>query len=332
MTQVQKRSESHAVEEPKISVVITTFNRAALLLETLHSLKKQTVPVDEIVVVNDGGTDDTQERIKALDFDLVYVSQKNAGMQAARNFGIRNSSHRWIAFSDDDDLWLPDRCAKIKALLSTHCVEVVASDFSIFDETGIQVQSFFDRHRQIHPKIWEYIALEDSSCFGFSKNIPPTILLPESPFWGSQLVVDRKAIQEILGWDESVRGIPSEDLHFVYRILKNRAVGLIMSPTLLYRSHTGNVSRDDNRKYLGRIEIISIILKTISDEDERAELLRFIKEGLSKVYWSQVKAGDLSSALITARRLGIKHLSINSILRFCFAVPKYLYRVIANRF
>lgn len=317
--------------EPKISVVVTTYNRAALLIETLRSIKDQTVPVDEIVVINDGGSDDTEERVRALDSKILYLYQPNAGMQAARNHGIKYSNYEWIAFSDDDDLWMPNRCEKIKSLIKSYPVDIVASNFQVFSEQGIIIPSFFDRHKRLHPELWDWFFQIKGSSYMISKCIPPTALLPESPFWGALLVVRRSAIEEISGWDQSVNKIPSEDLHFVYRVLRGRSIGAIMEPTLKYRSHSGNVSRDNTKKYLGRIEIVSRLIDTVSDEVEKEHLLQFVKRGLYEVFWSQVNSGDLTAATSTAKRIGIRNLGVRSMAKFLLALPKFLLRNLFSR-
>lgn len=311
-------------DQTRISVVVITFNRADLLFETLRSIKSQTVSVDEIVVVDDGGSDDTEERLKEFDSEIVYVWQPNAGMQAARNLGVRTSRFEWIAFSDDDDLWKNDRCELIKSLIHEKPIDVVACDFSMFCDEETIVPSFFERHQQRYPALWDCFSRVDSTCFAVAENVPPLNLLTECPFWGSQLVVRRSAIEAIAGWDESVRGIPSEDMDFSYRIIRDRRLGLVMKPTLEYRSHRGNVSSDDTKKLLGRLKIASRLREKSLDPEEKNAISQYVREGLSTVFWSQVNDGDLAAATKTAQQLGIQRLGLRKIVKFLIAIPKYL--------
>ena len=97
------------------SIIIATYNRSALLHETIDSILNQTYKEFEIIVVSDGSTDDTKERIEAIDDDRINFIQldRNYGFPAvARNVGIINSNFPYIAFCDDDDLWLPDKLMK----------------------------------------------------------------------------------------------------------------------------------------------------------------------------------------------------------------------------
>lgn len=94
----------------KVSAVIPTYNRRAQVGAAIASVLQQTVPVDEIVVVDDGSTDGTAEWIGSrYGAGVTVVRQQNAGVSAARNRGIRAAHGEWIAFLDSDDLWLPTK-------------------------------------------------------------------------------------------------------------------------------------------------------------------------------------------------------------------------------
>lgn len=108
---------------PLISVVIPTYNRADILPDTLDSVWSQTYRPLEVLVVDDGSTDETQQVLKtwksrreAADFLVCLLSQANQGANAARNRGIREVRGECIAFLDSDDLWLPDKLRRQMAL------------------------------------------------------------------------------------------------------------------------------------------------------------------------------------------------------------------------
>ena len=94
--------------EPLISAVIPTYNRGPLIARAIESVLEQTRPPDEIVVVDDGSADDTPQRVRPYLDRIRYVPQDNAGSSAARNRGVDEASHPWIAFLDSDDSWRPD--------------------------------------------------------------------------------------------------------------------------------------------------------------------------------------------------------------------------------
>lgn len=104
----------------KVSVIIPTFNRAAYLTEAVDSVLGQTFRDFELVVVDDGSTDDTVERMKGYGARVRYLYQQTRGPAAARNKGIEASTGELIAFLDSDDMWLPEKLAKQEAFFRTN--------------------------------------------------------------------------------------------------------------------------------------------------------------------------------------------------------------------
>jgi len=90
---------------PAITAVIPTYNRAALVVRAVESVLAQSRPPDEIIVVDDGSTDDTVDRLRQFSERVRCISQANAGGAAARNHGVEAATGGWIAFLDSDDLW-----------------------------------------------------------------------------------------------------------------------------------------------------------------------------------------------------------------------------------
>ncbi len=94
----------------QVSAIITTYNSEAFVADAIISLFKQTYPVDEIVVVDDGSTDRTGEIAKGFaNQGVQYLYQENQGVSAARNYGVRNTRGELVAFLDADDIWLENK-------------------------------------------------------------------------------------------------------------------------------------------------------------------------------------------------------------------------------
>ena len=89
-----------------VSVIIPTFNRGALLARALESISVQTVPPREVIVIDDGSTDSSEQVVRRCSVDACYFRQPRAGVSAARNAGIRRARGTWLAFLDSDDQWL----------------------------------------------------------------------------------------------------------------------------------------------------------------------------------------------------------------------------------
>lgn len=103
--------------EPAVSVIIPTYNAAGFLPEALASVRRQAIKPCEIIVVDDGSTDDTRQLLQC-EPDVAYLYQANQGPSAARNAGIRRARGDLLAFLDADDLWTVDHLSQLLAPLA----------------------------------------------------------------------------------------------------------------------------------------------------------------------------------------------------------------------
>ncbi len=136
------------------SVIIPTFNRAALLREALDSIFAQTFTDYEVIVVDDGSTDDTSAVIAGYGNRIRFFRQENSGPGTARNLGIQNASGKYVAFLDSDDVWFPwalasyheaiQRCGR-PGLIAGNFLKFSQSDeLKAVQKTGLQHQLFPD--------------------------------------------------------------------------------------------------------------------------------------------------------------------------------------------
>lgn len=118
------------IPSPKVSVVVSCFNYAAFLPGAVETALEQTYRNIEVIIVDDGSTDDTPSvaaRLAAADPRVIYVRQENSGQAAAKNTGIARASGAFIAFLDADDRWHPDKLARQMPLFRDERVGVVYS-------------------------------------------------------------------------------------------------------------------------------------------------------------------------------------------------------------
>src|SRR5678815_4002115 len=105
---------------PRVSVIIPTFNCARFLCQAINSALSQTYTDYEIIVVDDGSTDETGNLITQYGSKIVYLYQSNGGVSSARNLALSRSSGEFIAYLDADDLWYPKKKKKQVAFLDSH--------------------------------------------------------------------------------------------------------------------------------------------------------------------------------------------------------------------
>lgn len=119
----------------KISVVIPAYNAAAYLPRCLKSVFAQTLKPEEVIVVDDGSTDNTAAL--AAELGAKVVTRPNGGLSAARNTGIQNASCEWIALLDADDLWAPEKLERQAARVTPNTV-LVYTGTRFFDDNGVR--------------------------------------------------------------------------------------------------------------------------------------------------------------------------------------------------
>lgn len=129
--------------EIKVSVIIPAHNAAQFLAATIASAQQQTLAAIEIIVVDDGSTDDTAAIIKALAAEDARVKLEavypNQGVANARNVGVRAAHGEYVAFLDADDLWLPDKLQQQVAYLEAHHAQFGYGNYELMDTHGQRI-------------------------------------------------------------------------------------------------------------------------------------------------------------------------------------------------
>jgi glycosyltransferase involved in cell wall biosynthesis len=117
---MEKSEPMSDARDPRVSIVIAVYNGAPTIERALASVFAQTYTDYEVIVVNDGSTDDTGAVLAHLGDRIRLITQGNRGLSAARNAGVRASTGEYVAFLDDDDEWMPEKLAR--------CVPVLDAD------------------------------------------------------------------------------------------------------------------------------------------------------------------------------------------------------------
>lgn len=116
---------------PTVAAIIPTYNRARCIARAVESALAQTYDDMEVIVVDDGSTDDTRDIVARFGSAVRYIHQANAGQGPARNHGVRVTDAEWIAFLDSDDVWLPEKTKRQLAFTQSVGADVSFTDFSI---------------------------------------------------------------------------------------------------------------------------------------------------------------------------------------------------------
>lgn len=163
-----------APESAAVSVVIPTHNRASLLPRALRSVLEQTRIPDEVVVVDDGSTDNTTSVVEEEFPEVRLLSQENRGVSAARNRGIMTTSGDWVAFLDSDDQWAPEKLERQLAALRLRSEFQVCHTDEIWIRNGRRVNPR-RKHAKYGGRIFRY-------CLPLCAMSPSSVLIHRSVF------------------------------------------------------------------------------------------------------------------------------------------------------
>lgn len=216
---------------PKVSVIIPTYNRAHFIAQAVESVLMQTYQDFELIIIDDGSTDNTKEVLESYRDRLHYFYQENQGRSVARNRGIELAKGEYIAFLDSDDLWLPNKLSRQVPILET-------SDLDIVLVHGYK--QVVDTHLSPVPG-WEIEKLR--KCFApavENKQTYEAFIQGICPLFTSTVLVRKSATEVVGGYDPELKAL--EDLDFYLRLLLNNyKFAFLGEPAvILYRCHSGN--------------------------------------------------------------------------------------------
>ncbi|MEM7086966.1 MAG: glycosyltransferase family A protein [Bacteroidota bacterium] len=221
-------------ERPLVSVIVPTYNRTSYLKLTLDSIAAQTYSPVEIIVVDDGSPGDDNEKLCAHYDGLKYIRIQNSGGPATpRNTGLRNASGTFIAWVDDDDIWLPKKLEKQVAILEEHKeFGLVHGPCQIIDEKGEPKDTIIGRPGSLDVKHGDVSGRMAGNW---------TLMMP-TPLLRSELA------KEVGFFNEEIP--PAlEDREYWTRCSFHTKFYYVDEPLVLYRKHDANIS-SQNKKYV----------------------------------------------------------------------------------
>lgn len=219
---------------PSVSVVMTLYNSETFIGEAIESVLAQTYADREIIVIDDGSTDDSAAVVKRFGGAVRYAYQANRGAAAATNAGVRLSSGAYLAFLESDDVWLPVMLEEKMAVFeSSRQIDAVNNDLQYISEQNVPEDEFIRGYRPDEPFARMFF-------HGFN-------------FMLSSLMVRRSAFDAAGPFDEGFVKAGFQDIEWYARLMEGANVRYIPKPLTLFRRHGDRIPDDlqiRNERYL----------------------------------------------------------------------------------
>jgi glycosyltransferase involved in cell wall biosynthesis len=253
--------------EPLVSVVVTTYNQGRYIHQTLASVFGQTFADFEVVVVDDGSTDDTPSQLQPFRNKIVYIRQDNQGIASSRNTGIRNANGRLIALLDGDDLWEPEKLAiQLETAQRFPAAGLIVVNGVEFDEHGVLRASLLDRELLAFP---DGRGASDSKCEYSSASCYRLFVMGNRINTVSQVMIP-KPVLESVGLSDAALPIAS-DYDLYLRILKDYPIAVVNKSLTRWRYVASSASGPREVRPLrwldDEIRVLTKLLNATEKED-----------------------------------------------------------------
>ncbi len=286
-----------------VSIVIPAFNAAPFIERTLRSASAQAHAALEILVIDDGSTDNTPalvERLAASDARIALFRKPNGGVASARNLGLQQARGEWVSFLDADDLWHPNKVARQLEYVKGRPLS----------EGGAAVMTY---HRPIDAN--DRITGFPPPPIGLELYSLPSHLVIHPVGNGSNILVRRDIALALGGYDPSYVAIDAggvEDLDFELSVATHYPIGLVPEFLVGYRTYAGNMSSNLPRMARGLVEVTR---RHIARNPELPPRSRRWALGVAHEY-----------SMKNHRQAGLFHHSAQQFLLYCWHDPAIVAR------
>lgn len=207
---------------PKVSVLIPTYNYGRFVGQAVRSVLEQSYPNIEIIVIDDGSTDNTREILRPWQPSICYYYKTNGGTASALNFGIMKASGKYICWLSSDDIFLPDKVAKqVMQMEANPELGFSYTSFMFIDAQGNKER---DIHSPFYPDGQEMVEKLMEGCF----------------INGSSVIIRASALETVGLFDEEMG--PAHDYDLWFRLLRQYPCGFLDEILIGYRWHDSNGS------------------------------------------------------------------------------------------
>lgn len=206
------------------TVIIPLYNKEKYIVETVESVLAQDFEAFELIIVNDGSTDKSLERVKGIsDHRVKVINQENSGVGAARNKGMSNANYNWIALLDGDDIWEPDHLSELKKIIDSFPLSGLVSTQHLRFGHREEIMSNFNKQKS---------KIRSINYFSEAAK-KPTIIS------SSAVCINKKVFNDIGGFSDKRIG---EDLEYWVKIALDYPIAISEKVTSYYRKNTGELS------------------------------------------------------------------------------------------
>ena len=226
---------------PSFSVIIPAYNAEHYVREAIDSALSQTHMPVEILVVDDGSTDETPEIVRSYDSTVQLIQQENQGPGAARNRGAKVAFGDWLAFLDADDVWEPSKLEKQSATIQ-HSTGIVYCDRINMGQLGGLSTRQSDGVKLHAGRIYDQLLLEGNF-----------ITL-------SSACIERKFFNDLGGFDPTPEVAGVEDWELWLRASKLRDTALVQTPLVRYRCHVNGISKNVQKMFRAQETVLDRVL------------------------------------------------------------------------
>jgi len=263
---------------PLVSVVIPAFNCASFISETLEGVYQQTYVNWEIVVIDDGSTDDTKSALEPHMHRIRYFYQENKGTAAARNAGIQRARGEFVAFLDNDDYWVPEKLdLQVRALQAHPDCGLVFSDGKEIAGSTILRDSLMAK--RLHHWVNQRGDQESRATHGWLFN---ELIMENLIYSVSGVMVRKISVEKIGGFDESIT--IADDYDFYLRLTQLYPVAFLQACLYIWRyrkdSQSGPKESRNYRWGKAMIQVLEKNSRIIPSEFETQ-----VRKRLQDMYW-----------------------------------------------
>ena len=300
---------------PKVSVIITTYNYGHMLAESIDSVLGQDYDDFELIVVDDGSTDNTADVTSRYGDRARYVRQDHAGIAVARNTGIAAARGELIAFQDADDVWASNTLALRVRVMERHPeLGMIFGDAAVEQDGRTLFPSFLKERKAFA----ELETVRDRDDLRIITQSAFSALLRERFIPIPTIIIPKRRFDELGPWDQSTEGV--EDYEFYLRLSRRFQLGYIDRVLVTCRIHGANVSCDVISQNERRIRLLRRFENDPSlSADDKRSLRRRLSEMYMESAWHLRQAGLPSRARLDYLRAWSRDKSNRGALLRCAA-------------